>query len=231
MRHLHMNSIWRAVAKSCFLICLTSLADPLAYGAPRKQAAISGQTEMFWARNLEGAYGNDLARNSQFLKFIADTFDAVRLPFYEPTKPSDAVLDYLCGPSEPVEIRDGRYLVAMGWVAHLSSEEGILWMDLDTGAAVLGLIHRDAERIGGSRRVRIVPRLYLLLSAPMRIGELPESARDTVRQWYAASHKGETDSDRNLDALRRVKAVVEIEVASGNSKSVPVDLVLGPPNR
>ena len=231
MMPLHMKSFRRVVAKSCFLLGLTSLADPLAYSAPPKQAATGGQIDTYWARKLEGAYGYDLARNSEFNKFIADTFDAVKLPFDEPTKPSDAIWDYLCGPSEPVEIRYGRYLVAIGWVAHYSHDEGILWIDLDTGDAVLGFIYMNAGKNENSRRVRRTTCLYLLLSAPMRIGELPELARDMLREWYAASHQGETTSEKNLDAPRRVKAVIEIEVASGNSKSVPVDLVLGPPNR
>ena len=209
-----INPLPRTIKLLCFaLSALVAAAQQPESASP----VVSGKPDLSWALGYDGQYSDALAGDKNLIGFVRQQFDTYRLPFWNPDRPSTAVVDFLGGPSDPVVVQGTRYLSASGCVAHFCADKGFFWLDIKTRESLLGFVNMDRSASGNQ------PHLWLLLGPPITFSAIPDPALKSVQRWYGTFSSEKSVLQGSTLKPEKIAKVTEIEAASGTTLAVSPD--------
>ncbi len=94
--------------------------------------------QLTFLNQFAGATSDDLYRDKQFHKLMRAFVPDCTFHYGSDKSMNDALDEVIKGSNEPVQIRDGRYLLLSGHMGPLLVGKGFLWIDLQDGIGLGG---------------------------------------------------------------------------------------------
>lgn len=138
--------------------------------------------QLAFLRRFEGAAASDVVRDKQFRKLMERVIPDCMFHYGHDMPLLEAMEIVLSGSPQPVQIRDGRYLVVSGRSGPYLLGRGFIWVDLQDGIALGGFyFHPTNGEPTPAVNVfsRQVKEEYLAL------GELPPAFAEDLSRWSA----------------------------------------------
>jgi hypothetical protein len=145
------------------------------------QNAFAGD-QLVSLRRFEGASAGDLLHDKQFHKLIRNVIPDCMFHYGHDMPLLEAMETVLERSSQPVEIRDGRYLIVSGRSGPYLQGRGMLWIDLRDGVA-LGAFFFHPTNGEPTPAVNVFSRQ--VKEEFLAMSELPPAFAQDLSRWYA----------------------------------------------
>jgi uncharacterized protein YecT (DUF1311 family) len=137
--------------------------------------------QLAFLNQFVGAPANDLFTDKQFRKLMKDFVPDCIFHYGRDKQLSDALQEVIGGSSEPVQIRDGRYLLLSGQKGQYLAGKGFLWIDLQDGIALGGFYFHPTNG-EPTPSVNIFSR-QVVKQDSLALSELPPAFIQDANQW------------------------------------------------
>jgi len=145
------------------------------------QKPITAEQLVFLSR-FAGAPANDLIRDKQYRKLMKAVIPDCIFHYGWDMMLSDAMEKVLAGSRLPVQIRDGRYLMASGRSGPYLSGRGFMWIDLRDGVALGGFFFHPTN---GEPTPTVTIFSRQVKEQSLRLSQLPPAFAEDLSQWTA----------------------------------------------
>jgi uncharacterized protein YecT (DUF1311 family) len=145
------------------------------------QKPISAEQLAFLSR-FAGASSNDLIRDRQYRKLMKAVIPDCIFHYGWDMMLADAMEKVLAGSKIPVQIRDGRYLMASGRSGPYLGGRGFLWIDLHDGVALGGVYFHPTN---GEPTPTVTIFSRQVREQSLRLRQLPPAFAEDLSQWAA----------------------------------------------
>jgi hypothetical protein len=140
--------------------------------------------QLSFLNRFAGGPANDLARDKRFRKLIRNVLPDCMFHYGHDMPLIDAIEIVLNGSSEPVQLRDGRYLLVSGHSGPYLLGRGFIWFDLKDGIALGGFYFHPTNG-EPTPAVNIFSRQ--VKEELLTLGQLPPAFAEDLSQWSAES--------------------------------------------
>jgi len=145
------------------------------------QNALAGD-QLASLKRFEGATAGDLLHDKQFHKLMRSVIPDCMFHYGHDMPLLEAMETVLERSSQPVEIRDGRYLIVSGRSGPYLQGRGMLWIDLQDGLA-LGAFFFHPTNGEPTPAVNVFSRQ--VKEEFLAMSELPPAFAQDLSRWYA----------------------------------------------
>jgi hypothetical protein len=136
--------------------------------------------QLSFLNRFAGGSANDLARDKRFRKLIRNVLPDCMFHYGRDMPLIDAIEIVLNGSTEPVLLRDGRYLLVSGHSGPYLLGRGFIWFDLKDGIALGGFYFHPTNG-EPTPAVNIFSRQ--VKEEYLTLGQLPPAFAEDLRQW------------------------------------------------
>jgi uncharacterized protein YecT (DUF1311 family) len=141
--------------------------------------------QLAFLKQFDRAPANDLIRDKQF-RSLKKQFIPDCMFHYGSDKPLDTSLDeVLDGSRQPVQLRDGRYLLVSGAQGPYLAGRGFLWIDLQDGVALGGFFFHPTN---GEPTPTVTIFSRQIKERGLSMNELPPAFAEDLAEWDRQSH-------------------------------------------
>ena len=163
-----------------------------------------GADQIAFLKGFEGKPSGDLMKDKQFKKVLHDNLPGVMLHYGRDTPLDDVVDMVFKGSTIPVEIRDGRYLLAAAANGPLPAK-GFLWIDMQDGLFLGGFYFHPTN---GEPTPSLTIFSKQIKVDALSMGQLPPAFAHDVALWSISAH-AQFISTRYFIGSARKKILVE----------------------
>lgn len=140
--------------------------------------------QLAFLNQFAGAPSKDLFRDKQFHKLMKTFVPDCMFHYGRDMPLSDALEMVINGSSQPVEIRDGRYLMLSGQSGPYLGGRGFLWIDMQDGIALGGFYFHPTN---GEPTPSVVIFSRQVKEDPLAQSDLPPAFVGDLIQWSTTS--------------------------------------------
>jgi len=140
--------------------------------------------QLAFLNQFAGALSKDLFRDKQFHKLMKTFVPDCMFHYGRDMPLSDALEIVINGSSQPVEIRDGRYLMLSGQSGPYLGGRGFLWIDMQDGIALGGFYFHPTN---GEPTPSVVIFSRQVKEDPLAQSDLPPAFVSDLIQWSTTS--------------------------------------------
>ena len=140
--------------------------------------------QLVFLNRFAGGSASDLVRDKRFRKLIRNVLPDCMFHYGHDMSLIDAIEIVLNGSSQPVELRDGRYLLVSGHSGPYLLGRGFVWFDLKDGIALGGFYFHPTNG-EPTPAVNIFSRQ--VKEEYLTLGQLPPAFAEDLSQWSAES--------------------------------------------
>jgi uncharacterized protein YecT (DUF1311 family) len=134
--------------------------------------------------HFAGTPANDVIRDKQFRKFLHSVLPDRTFHYGWDMSPFDAFDRVLTGSQQPVQIRDGRYLLVSTKIGPYLKGRGFIWIDMQDGIA-LGAFYFHPTNGEPTPTVTVFSRQ--IKEESLRISQLPPAFAEALSVWSVES--------------------------------------------
>ena len=140
--------------------------------------------QLAFLNQFAGGSANDLVRDKRFRKLMHSMLPNCMFHYGHDMPLIDAMEIVLKGSSEPVQLRDGRYLLVSGHNGPYLMGRGFLWFDLKDGIALGGFYFRPTN---GEPTPAVNIFSEQVKEEYLTLGQLPPAFAEDLTHWSAES--------------------------------------------
>jgi uncharacterized protein YecT (DUF1311 family) len=140
--------------------------------------------QLAFLNQFAGGSASDLVRHKPFRKLMRNALPDCMFHYGHDMPLIDAMESVLHGSSEPVQLRDGRYLLVSGHSGPYLLGRGFVWFDLKDGIALGGFYFHPTNG-EPTPAVNIFSRQ--VKEEYLTLGQLPPAFAEDLSQWSAES--------------------------------------------
>lgn len=140
--------------------------------------------QLSFLRHFAGEPSNDLIRDKQFRKLLHAMIPDCMFHYGWDIMLPDAVDKVVMGSTEPVQIRDGRYLIVSGHSGPYLQGCGFMWIDLQVGIALGGFYFHPTN---GEPTPTVTVFSRQVREDALKLSQLPPAFADDLSEWSADS--------------------------------------------
>jgi len=137
--------------------------------------------QLAFLNQFAGSPANDLFRDKEFRKLMKNFVPDCIFHYGRDKSLSDALEEVIGGSREPVQIREGRYLLLSGQMGQYLAGKGFLWIDLKEGVGLGGFYFHPTNG-EPTPSVNIFSR-QIQKQNSLALSELPPAFIQDVSQW------------------------------------------------
>jgi len=184
------------IVAALFLIGLdVLLADSQQSQSPEPQAPVSNYDKALFQRPISaeqlaslnhfaGTPANDVIRDKQFRKFLHSVLPDRTFHYGWDMSPFDAFDRVLTGSQQPVQIRDGRYLIVSSKSGPYLKGRGFIWIDMQDSIALAAFYFHPTN---GEPTPTVTVFSRQVKEESLKISQLPPAFAETLSGWSAES--------------------------------------------
>jgi uncharacterized protein YecT (DUF1311 family) len=130
---------------------------------------------------FDGQQSSDVAQDKQFKKLLHSVLPDCLFHYGHDMSVVDAIETALAGPSLPVQIRDGRYVMVSGSSGPNVWGRGFMWIDMQTGIALGGFYFHPTN---GEPTPTLTILSKQVKEKSLEMSQLPPAFEDDLYQWF-----------------------------------------------
>jgi uncharacterized protein YecT (DUF1311 family) len=130
---------------------------------------------------FDGQQSSTVAQDKQFKKLLHSVLPDCLFHYGHDMSVFDAVETALAGPTLPVQIRDGRYVMVSGSYEPNVWGRGFMWVDMQTGIALGGFYFHPTN---GEPTPTLTILSKQVKEKSLEMSQLPPAFEDDLYQWF-----------------------------------------------
>ena len=136
--------------------------------------------QLAFLSQFDGAASKKLIRDKQFRKLMHSAIPNCTFHYGHDMPLSDAIDEVIKGSPQPVQIRDGRYLMVSGRSGPYLAGRGFLWIDLQDGIGLGGFYFRPTN---GEPTPTVNIFSKMVKEEALSMSQLPPAFHEDFLQW------------------------------------------------
>ena len=184
------RALWGAFVTCCFVSCLCAAQQPDAQPEPPLSPPATLQNpipsaQLTFLTSFDGHPTKELMKDKRFKELMKTATPRTEYHYGSDMSLDDAVKEVLDGSPQPVEIHDGRYLLAAGAQGPYLSGRGLIWIDLQEGTFLGGFYFHPTN---GEPSPTLTVFSRQLNQDDLAMSQLPPAFAADVSQWSLVEH-------------------------------------------